>query len=441
MVNKSGKKPTMRSEHKDEWTFRDISTRKYTHAIHLYPARMHPEIARRLIHKYTRKKTDIVLDPFMGSGGVLLEAILHGNNTIGFDINPFAVLLSKVKTTLIKKDIRGGGDSLEKILKNSKHDSDKGRKYPKLVPSGYDVDAWFSSSTINTLAILKHNITNITNKNIQDFFKICLSLTIRKSSYQRNNSWKIHKIPESDRAGFNPDPIKIFSDISSANINKMDDLIKANPLGTAWPLLVDSRDMEKNFTKLSKRLDNNKVNLIVTSPPYGDHKTTVAYGQFSRHSGHWLDLPNDRVLEVDKIGLGGRKYNDMDDLGSATLNKTLDKIHKNDVKLTLNKTPCRVRESYAFFFDLDQCLDQISQNISSQNSHACFVVANRTVRRVIVPTDVILTELGKKYGLKVKDLIYRNIPNKAMPSKNAPENITNETGNTMTKETIIIMRC
>ena len=41
----------------------------------------------------------------MGSGGVLLESILHGNTAIGIDINPFAVLLSKVKTTPIFKDM------------------------------------------------------------------------------------------------------------------------------------------------------------------------------------------------------------------------------------------------------------------------------------------------------------------------------------------------
>ena len=53
-----------------EWTFLDRSTSDYTHAIHLYPARMHPEIAKRIIRKYSTDDT-IVFDPFMGSGGVL----------------------------------------------------------------------------------------------------------------------------------------------------------------------------------------------------------------------------------------------------------------------------------------------------------------------------------------------------------------------------------
>ena len=88
-----------KTKRQDEWTFLDVSTKKYTHAIHLYPARLHPEIARKVISKYARNKSDAVLDPFMGSGGVLLEAILHGNDATGIDVNPLAVLLSKVKTT------------------------------------------------------------------------------------------------------------------------------------------------------------------------------------------------------------------------------------------------------------------------------------------------------------------------------------------------------
>ena len=297
---------------------------------------------------------------------------------------------------------------------------------------------WFHTETLKELAILKHNIYRIKDPDVLDFFKICFSLTVRKASWQRNGAWKIHRISQYDREKFNPRPRYIFENITKSNMSKMNDLVVANPAGRAYPVLGDTRDLGSVLADM--KAGCGKFNLVVTSPPYGDHKTTMAYGQFSRHSGHWLDLPDDQVMRVDKIGLGGKMYNDMDDLGSAALNVTLDKIHKNDVKLTREKTPCRDREAHAFFVDLDRCLGQIASRMAL-NSHACFVVANRTVRRVTVPTDVILTELGKKHGFNVKDVVYRDIPNKTMPSKNAPENVTNSAGNTMTRETILIMRC
>ncbi len=45
---------------KEDWTFEKINTQEFTHGFHQYPARMHPEIAKRLISKYTKKSSDLV---------------------------------------------------------------------------------------------------------------------------------------------------------------------------------------------------------------------------------------------------------------------------------------------------------------------------------------------------------------------------------------------
>lgn len=424
----AAQKQIQRSRQK-KWTFRDVSTRKYTHAIHLYPARMHPEIAKTIIVKYANSKS-LVLDPFMGSGGVLLESILQGNDAIGVDINPFAVLLSKVKTEPIGQDLNkvlhGVLLRVSRDLKNKKH-------YPDLIPTDYAVKGWHQPKVLKTMTVLKHHIYKISDQDVADFFKICFALTIRKTSYQRNGSWKLHRIPDEQRRLIRTEPAKVFASICKNNINRMNDFVAAKPSGIAQSILGDSRDLQTS-------LNNNKVDLVITSPPYGDHSTTVAYGQFSRHPAHWLDMENDLVMNVDRVGLGGRAYDNMDDLGSDTLNKTLNKIHRNDIKMTKGKTPCRDKDAYAFFYDLDKCLDQVSQNMSSKRSYACFVVANRTVRRVVVPTDKILGELAKKYGFKKEFIACRDIPNKLMPSKNAPENTVNKVGNTMTQEAIIVLR-
>jgi len=180
--------------------------------------------------------------------------------------------------------------------------------------------------------------------------------------------------------------------------------------------------------------------LVVTSPPYGDHKTTVAYGQFSKHPGIWLDLPQEQLLEVDNVGLGGTRKIKFEELTSSLLAKIIKQVHRNDKELTKNKKPYRTEDVYAYFHDLDKCLEQTSKILKKGDSHLCFVVANRTVRRVTIPTDEILIELGKKYGFKHKETIYRTIANKAMSQKNAPENITNNTGKTMTRESVVILQ-
>ncbi len=424
----------------EDWTFRKYDTKKFTHGFHLYPARMHPEIARRLIVKYASESKKVVFDPFMGSGGVLVEALLNGNNSVGIDVNPFAVLLSKVKTTtIIPARLQ---KTYEKIISNSKSDFDNKIKYNN-APKSMNLSFWYKPEVIHKLEILKHHIFSSNEpRAIKDFFKVCFSLSSRKASNQRNSIYKIYRIGKEKLDKFKPDVFEIFEETCLKNIEKMTDFTDmANKNARAFPLLGDSRNISEAFAKVPEEIfDNGKAHLVVTSPPYGDHKTTVAYGQFSKHPGLWLELPEEHLLEVDITGLGGTKKDALSDLGSPLLESTLKQVHKNDKELSKNKNLSRADDVFSFFHDLDLCLQQISSVLKQDQSHCCFVVANRTVRRVKIPTDQIIIELGKKHGLRHVDTIHRTIANKAMAIKNAPENITDFTGETMTKESIVIWK-
>ena len=65
----------------EDWDFRGADTNYLTHGLHPYPARMIPQIAARLLERYA-SPGDWVLDPFCGSGTVLVEARLHKINSI-----------------------------------------------------------------------------------------------------------------------------------------------------------------------------------------------------------------------------------------------------------------------------------------------------------------------------------------------------------------------
>jgi len=424
---------------KEDWTFRDISTKEYTHGFHQYPARMHPEIAKRLIQKYIRKSSDIVFDPFMGSGGVLVESMLHGNNSVGIDLNPFAVLLTKVKTTPL--DAAKLETTFNQIILDSKKDKKNKIEYdnaPNFLPKKpkeKSLKFWYQDDALRDLQILKNHVFLIKDEKTRDFFKICFSLATRKVSFQKNSIYKIYRMKPDKRKLFKPNVLDEFSKICKNNIKNMNEF--SNTLGInyskATPILG-------NTFAAPELLDGKKPTLVVTSPPYGDHGTTVAYGQFSRHPGMWLELEDsDELFAVDTNGLGGQKKKSIEDLNSETLDKTLKKIKEKDLQVPKEKTHAnRTADVYSFFYDLDKCFDKISQVLKPKQSHCCFVVANRTVRREKIPTDVICVELAKKYGFKHVDTIYRTIANKAMSLKNAPENIVNFSGNTMTKESIVI---
>ena len=87
----------------DYWDFKDDDTKEYTHGLHNYPAMMVCPISRNIIKLIKEiKPVRAIFDPFAGSGTVLVEGMLGGIETVaGNDINPLALLLSKVKTTPI----------------------------------------------------------------------------------------------------------------------------------------------------------------------------------------------------------------------------------------------------------------------------------------------------------------------------------------------------
>lgn len=99
-----------------------------THNFYRYPARFSPQFARKAIETFTRPG-DVVLDPFMGGGTTLVEALSLGRRCIGADINPLSGFLARTKTTpLTKSDcaalFRWASDLVDTInlhIRNKKH--------------------------------------------------------------------------------------------------------------------------------------------------------------------------------------------------------------------------------------------------------------------------------------------------------------------------------
>lgn len=72
--------------------------RGLTHNFYRYPARFSPLFARAAIEAFSQTG-DVILDPFVGGGTTLVEALALGRHAVGVDINPLAVFLTRVKTT------------------------------------------------------------------------------------------------------------------------------------------------------------------------------------------------------------------------------------------------------------------------------------------------------------------------------------------------------
>lgn len=70
----------------------------FTRTYYSYPAKFLAQLPRTLIEMLTVER-DTVVDPYCGGGTVGLECLLSGRRSFGYDLNPFAVFISRVKCT------------------------------------------------------------------------------------------------------------------------------------------------------------------------------------------------------------------------------------------------------------------------------------------------------------------------------------------------------
>lgn len=456
---------------KDYWDFKNDDVREYTHGIHNYPAMMVCPISRNIIKILKQIKTiNSVMDPFMGSGTVLVESMLSGIKHIyGSDINPFAVFLSKVKTTRIDINLLQSEaqqlyeriharyneydiqiNSVDDIMRNS-YSLDLTSKngwgnnaYSYLckyvddnqiditVPDFKNMGYWFKPRVILYLSLIKEEISRIENTDIRNFIFIAFSETIRFVSNRRNGEFKMFRMTPTKVDCFEPNVIKEFSTILDRNIQKMNSY---NEVCEENNVDSDVKILSNNASNLQDVPDDS-IDLIITSPPYGDSRTTVAYGEYSRLSLQWLDLfelSEKEIMGIDKSLMGGTKYRNGFEytIPSQTLRESLERIKDLDLE--------RSGDVYSFYYDLEKAIKTIAQK-TNKNGYQFWVVGNRTVKGEVLQTNIIISEIADKYGLEHVYTIDRNIINKVMPSQNSPTNKTGEKASTMTNEHIVILR-
>ena len=280
--------------------------------LHTYPAKAVPEMVSDLIKKIMSiKSINTVLDPFVGSGTTALEAKYLGLDFWGSDLNPLAVLLSKTKVLTIENTTYTKR-RLSEFIAQVKEEYPKVRLIP--VCTFDSIDYWFKEENILELNFLKFKISqfiNRANKANREMYALILltafSSTIRRVSLTRNGEFKLYRMSPSDIERFSISSIDEFEEAVS---HLLDMLVAAN----------DSYKKETRSTiclqnaKSLNYLKDKSIDLVITSPPYGDSKTTVAYGEFSKLSLQWMeDLIKKYVgIEVadcncDEQLLGGRK--------------------------------------------------------------------------------------------------------------------------------------
>lgn len=412
-------------------------TDSYTHYIHSYPAKLIKHIPIFFLNSkiLLPESKSLVLDPFCGSGTVLLESLLAGHSAIGCDANPLARLIAKVKTTKLEA---------EELHKTKASIILKAKRFRKIVPLNVvNVEHWFSESTIKQLSKLYRAINEICTGKELDFFLVTFSSIVKKVSYADPNlsvPVKIkpekyvndvvkerlkNKIKELN----NVDVIGLFSSQSDKNINRVSllDSVTSNDV-TAEVVSGDARKITKNLDCNSELLDSNSVDFIVTSPPYAGAQK---YIRSSSLSLGWLGLCEEKSLrDYEKLNIGREHYSKSEYVEPIRFNLSdidafFDEIEKDN--------PLRAHINSNYLKEMESAISEMYR-VLKNDKYCVIVIGNNEVCGRKFETQKYIRLLAERVGFYTKLVLVDNIHSRGLMTKR------NKTASVINSEWILVFK-
>jgi len=257
-----------------DWAFTDDDTQFLGHDIHPYPAKFIPQLPGTLTSLLS-SRGELVFDPFGGSGTTALESIRHGRRAISLDANPVAALIGRVKTARIETGATTELHLLHAALRAfaSSIPADPKvlvEKYGEYAPVITNREKWFPDSSFGELAHVCFRIMQLHDGTARDIAHLALSRTVLSASFQDSET-RYKSVPREIPPGETTTRfIKEFESVMKSVARNA----AATRYGVSRFLVGDVRQMSPD------EIPPGSVDLVVTSPPYGNAMDYHLYHRF-----------------------------------------------------------------------------------------------------------------------------------------------------------------
>ena len=383
---------------------RDVAT----HLIHWYPAKMFHRIPSAFLDSIDLPAGANVLDPFCGSGTVLLEAKLRGHNAIGVDINPLARLISHVKLTQLTPDTLN--THLELVMQRSLVDRSAPRPQSTL-------DAWLMVPAREALHQLSAAISDIADPDYRSFFLVTLTSIVRKVSTadpsipplvhlrvnRAETAGKRYRTALERSQGITASSVySMFTDAATTNIARMSELhvfYRRNVHN--WHTVIDAEAAHTGLRSQS-------VDAIITSPPYcGAQKYVRSLKLEMLLSG----CPENYLKALDRATLGTetvrKPVGDSSNLltGDAYIDPVIMAIYNaNPVRAKMASDYCKYLVTFA-----NEC-----RRVLRPGGHLLVTLGRSTLAGTPFLTDRIFRHICRAVGLHFVATLIDRIPSRGL---------------------------
>lgn len=381
------------------------------HDLHEYRGKFFPQLVRSLINFSGVPTGSIVLDPTCGSGTTNCEARLLGMETIGVDLNPLSVLIARTKTGILSVSpnrLQVEAQNLIQRLNSS---------YSSEVAATWDqkdlqyLERWFDPQSLVEVAHILQCIRACEYPILTDLFKINLSNIIRNISWQKESDLRVRK----EITDYEPGTAqKRFQEELDRQLAKLLPFLQvahqARPATEFHSYKIiegNTKDIDSLFPAQVGQCD-----VLITSPPYAtalpyidtDRLSLIVLGLLPREAHRdreFTMIGNREVLESQRQILWSQYQEQRTELPN-TVCKFIDDLahvyHGDTVGFRRRNLPALLAK---YFLDMAQAMKK-AREMMKPDSYAFYVVGNNSTRvngkRLEIPTDQFLWEIGKKVG-------------------------------------------
>jgi len=369
-----------------------------------------------LVHAFLDANEKIVLDPFCGSGTTLVCAKQKGINSVGVDVNPLSTFVSRVKTyQFTRKDLIELKELSRNILIANVEPDDP----PKL----RIIKKVFPDDILDYMLRLKVKINSVVNNKLRDtlflgWLAILESVSntkkegngIKYRSTRRTKNGYVH-IPDSvwqreyygkDKLGFVRKKIQsqfhsMLRDIENYCINLPE---------------ISTEIFTNDSTQLRNILNEEKFSLVIFSPPYANCFDYFEIFKVELWMGDFIESYEDiRKLRKKSIGTLWQEL-PSHGMNLEELNEILNLFEER--KMWDKKI---ISMLVGYFSNMEAVLRQI-YDILMPNRKCVIVVGNSAYSNVLIPTDLLLSKIGKEVGFeKAKLIIARHLTTSSQQKK------------------------
>ncbi|MCE4566033.1 hypothetical protein INQ51_17065 [Maribellus sp. CM-23] len=348
------------------------------------------DLVKELLKRFPIDLKDFVIDPMCGSGSTMVACNDLGIKSIGLDVNPYAILSSKIKCASFDHN------QLKKVnvIKGEIiHDA----KSITITPNEFDTDIekYFNQSNFRQVVALKQVVNNIEDLWLKDFFLFALLSILENCSNRKKdgNGLATRETKVTDCfAQFGNQINKMISDITSYPYPN-GDLSKS--------LLESAKDL--NHKRLFSNSTKNEVGSIIFSPPYANsfdyfesYKMELIFGEWSRAN----EIHNNRKTLIRNYRLGyGKDLNSNFPIVQLLREEIWKKIPLKESKTGKRDGRTRLVPNMlsAYFEDMAVVIENC-MNLLKAKGYLHIVVDQSSYLGVPIPTDIIFAEIAQELG-------------------------------------------